>query len=201
MIGGADVCMDTSRFTLFILLCIGLVCFALYITYTSQEKYTNELNELRNKECPVCPSIQNSQPPMMTGQFQSSMPSMPSLNSINALPVNIPPMIPRDPMFRIETLPWTAPVRPNMWDSSISSTVFAQVGYVTKMGSNNPEKRMMPLYGRRAYAYQFEYYVINPKNGIKIPINNRNGNELYSGDEIKIDDHKGLYRITLYDSI
>ena len=189
MIGGADVCMDTSRFTLFILICIGLVCFALYITYTSQEKYTNEINELRNKECPVCPSVPENQSQGQSIQFQPQM------------PLNIPPMIPRDPMFRIETLPWTAPVRPNMWDSSISSTIFAQVGYVTKMDSSKPEKRMMPLYGRRAYAYQFEYYVINPKNGIKIPLNNRNGHELYSGDEIKIDDHKGSYRITLYDSV
>lgn len=183
MIGGADVCMDTGRFTLFILICIGLVCFALYITYTSQEKYTNEINELRNKECPVCPSI----PPQIEDERQ--------------VPLNLPPMIPRDPMFRIETAPWTAPIRPNMWNSSMSATIFAQVGYVTKMDSNKPEKRMMPLYGRRAYAYQFEYYVISPKNGIKIPINNRNGNELYSGDEIKIDDHKGVYRVTLYDSI
>ena len=126
MIGGADVCMDTSRFTLFILICIGLVCFALYITYTSQEKYTNEINELRNKECPVCPSV----------------PQIPDQSRING-----PPMIPRDPMFRIENVPWTAPVRPNMWNSSISSTMFAQIGYVTKIDSSKPEKHMLPLYG------------------------------------------------------
>jgi len=187
MIGGADVCMDSSRFTLFIIVCIGLVCFALYITYTSQEKYTNEINELRNKECPVCPTVQPNPP-----QFSFQQ---------NGMPINNDPRIPRDPMFRIENVPWTAPVRPNMWDSSPASGVFAQVGYVTKVGTSKPEKRMMPLYGRRAYAYQFEYYVISPKSGIKIPLNNKNGNELYSGDEIKVDDHNGIYRVNLYDSL
>lgn len=183
-----NVCMTSNNFTLFIVICIGIVFFCLYRAYHLQELLTinnaedNQEIDNKSQSCPVCPQI-----------------SCPIPNPM--------PSIPPDSVFRIERDPWIQPVRPNPWTPVVLPKIytqgpvgdFAQVGFITKKNAKKPEKKMMPLYGRRTYGIQFEYYVINPRNGIKIPVFGDNGNkELYNDDIIYIPELNDKYIITMY---
>jgi len=62
------------------------------------------------------------------------------------------------------------------------------------------------LFGRQTYpgSNQYEYYAQGKMhdNNIKLPINKKDGRELYDGDEVKIpgtDDKKGQFKVKLYD--
>lgn len=61
------------------------------------------------------------------------------------------------------------------------------------------------LFGRQTYpgSNQYEYYAQGKMhdNDIKLPINSKDGRELYDGDEVKIpgtDENKGQFKVKLY---
>lgn len=193
-----DVCMSSNNFTLFIVIAIGIVFFCLYRTYHLQELHVHEL-ERAEGNCPVCPIAG------FTGSSSGAL--VPESDRAGAGQQIGPYAIPSDPVFRIERDPWITPVRPNPWTPVTVPQIatqgpygaFAQVGFITKKNTKKPEKRMMPLYGRRAYGYQFEYYVINPYNGIKIPLSINGNKELYNEDEVYIPEMSEKYIVSLYD--
>jgi len=61
------------------------------------------------------------------------------------------------------------------------------------------------LFGRQTYpgSEQYEYYAQGTLqyNNVKLPINNKNGKELYDNDEVRIpgtDETKGIFKVKLY---
>ena len=121
---------------------------------------------------------------------KAKMTGMPAIPLPPTMPrtIGMPPL---NPVLRPETLPWVQPVRPNLYDRRVD---FALVGYVSRK-----HYQMMPLYGRMAKynSNKYEYYVIDTDTNIKIPVYSKNDNELYSNDEIYVNEKR--YKVTIYD--
>jgi hypothetical protein len=120
----------------------------------------------------------------------ANMTGMPAIPLVSNMPRTMG-MIPLNPVLRPETLPWVQPVRPNLYDRRVD---FALVGYVSRK-----HYQMMPLYGRmtRYNSNKYEYYVIDTDTNIKIPVYSKNDNELYTNDDVFVNEKR--YRVTIYD--
>jgi hypothetical protein len=97
--------------------------------------------------------------------------------------------------------PLTPPLQHNPYGVGLPS--IATQGYGSPfqmMGFVHRRKSMMQLFGHMIYpnGTKWEYYVMDPQNQIKIPIQTQNQNELNQGDSINIAGYKGQYTVNLY---
>jgi hypothetical protein len=74
---------------------------------------------------------------------------------------------------------------------------YQQIGFL----HNNNER--YPLYGRPKYSGRtdkYEYYIIDEsRNKLKIPIKTTNYNEIYDGDDVKVDILNNMFNAKIYD--
>jgi hypothetical protein len=209
------VCIQSSNYNLIIVLiiaCIIVIGFCLYKLYMSPMHYqinkqnvnqnvnVNENVDINPNELPsefkfdkTYSSISNLNSDMTDIQAmvgRAKMTGMPAIPLDPSMPriIGMPPL---NPVLRPETLPWIQPIRPNLYDRRID---FALLGYISRK-----HNLMMPLYGRmtRYNSNKYEYYVIDTNTNIKIPVYSKNDNELYTNDEIFVNEKR--YKVTIYD--
>jgi len=96
---------------------------------------------------------------------------------------------PFSPMLAEKTLPINIPTHGEYGN-------FQQVGYVYKL--NNPDQ-MFKLFGRRIHSNKYEYYVVHPYTGIKMPIKVKNDWELNNGEKVTITGFPGDFTVQIYD--
>ena len=198
------VCMKSTNYIIIIgliilfIIVLGFCLYKLYISphyvYINQQPSNNNLPSNYNLSSSSS-SSSNGTNLKSNGDIQdmvanAKMTGIPALPIIPSMPriIGNPPL---QPLLRPETLPWIQPVRPNLYDRRVD---FALVGYISRK-----HNLMMPLYGRmtRFNSNKYEYYVIDTTTNIKIPVYSKNDNELYTNDEIFVNEKR--YKVIIYD--
>jgi len=200
-----QVCMQYNHFILFVVAGVAVIAWALY----QVNKQSQQIHQLTANKMPDIDTINQNLDEIIDQRLKNSeakyeknqdkiLNLLMAANSAQreqdyqrmANPF-VPPIQrgPFSPMLAEKTLPINIPTHGEYGN-------FQQVGYVYKL--NNPDQ-MFKLFGRRIHSNKYEYYVVHPYTGIKMPIKVKNDWELNNGEKVTITGFPGDFTVQIYD--
>lgn len=173
-----QVCMPYEYFTLFIVIAVGVIVWALY-QVKQQSLQIQELLKTKDRSKDANRSTMNQ-----LLRWLVDLKSTPPMIHIN----------------QSTEKPWNGPTVPPVQRINVPTRgeygPFQQVGYAYKP---NDVDVLFQLYGRRLYSDKYEYYVLHPYSQIKMPVKVRNDRELNNDEHIHIPGFTGEFKVEMYD--